>query len=294
MATATLNRRPIWQHLVGGTILFSVLGFPSPALAFLERWLAPDKNLWDVWMANDPAASGQIDHRAWDALLKTHIVPGTDGIHRFAYADVTTADHRSLTAYLDRMAKVSISRHRRSEQFAYWVNIYNALTVKLILDHYPVESIRSINISPGLFSLGPWDKALITIEDRSVTLNDIEHRILRPIWNDPRIHYAVNCASMGCPNLHSEAFTADNTEALLERGARAYVNHPRGVRIADGQLHVSSIYNWFREDFGGSERRIIDHLRRYAKPDLNERLADFRRIDRFAYDWNLNDVAAER
>ena len=95
-----------------------------------------------------------------------------------------------------------------------------------------------------------WKKKLLTIEGEEVSLNDIEHRILRPIWRDPRIHYAVNCASIGCPNLVSTPFTAENTEALLDQGARNYINHPRAVNISSkGKVTVSSIYSWFESDF---------------------------------------------
>ncbi len=163
--------------------------------------------------------------------------------------------------------------------------------MKLVLDHYPVASVRDIDISPGWFSIGPWGKKLLTIEGEAVSLNDIEHRILRPIWRDARIHYAVSCASIGCPDLPAEAFTAINADALLTAGAREYVNHPRGVRVEDGRLIVSSLYVWFAEDFGDGDADVIAHLRRYARPDLAAALAGVGRIDDFAYDWRLNDAA---
>ena len=120
--------------------------------------------------------------------------------------------------------------------------------------------------------------------------DDIEHRILRPLWREPRTHYAINCASIGCPNLMREAFTAGNTEALLDAGARAYVNHPRGVTVAGDNLVVSSIYDWFQVDFGGSDKGVIRHLRQYAEPALEARLQRFDSIDDDEYDWSLNDV----
>ena len=217
-------------------------------------------------------------------------MPGADGVARFAYGRVGAADRAALAAYLDALAAVPISRYARAEQFAYWVNLYNGLTVKVEFDHYPVASIRDIDISPGLFGDGPWDAELARVEGEPVSLNDIEHRILRPIWRDPRVHYAVNCASIGCPDLAAEAFTAANTDALLEAGARAYVNSPRGARAEDGRLTVSSIYVWFEEDFGGSDRSVIDHLRRYADPPLAAALQGRRTLDGHAYDWSLNDA----
>jgi hypothetical protein len=151
-----------------------------------------------------------------------------------------------------------------------------------------VESIKDIDISPGFFSVGPWDKKLVTVEGKELSLNDIEHRILRPLWQDPRIHYAVNCASLGCPNLRRQAYTATTAEEMLRKGAREYINHPRGAKVKKGDLIVSSIYNWFEEDFGGSEAAVIDHLTQYAAPKLKSRLDGINSIDDYRYDWSLN------
>jgi hypothetical protein len=204
---------------------------------------------------------------------------------------VTPADRAALRAYLAALAATPISRFNRGEQLAYWINLYNALTLTVVLDHYPVQSIRDIDISPGLFASGPWDKTLITVEGESLTLNDIEHRILRPIWNDPRIHYAVNCASVGCPNLQDRAFTGATVAGVLDQAARTYVNHPRGARLEGHRLVASKLYDWFQEDFGGGEAGVIAHLRRYAEPAFAAALARVSEIDRYEYDWGLNDAA---
>lgn len=127
------------------------------------------------------------------------------------------------------------------------------------------------------------------MEGEKLTLNDIEHRILRPVFRDSRVHYAVNCASLGCPNLQPEAFTAENTERLLERGAREYVNHPRGARVEGGNLTASSIYDWFQVDFGGSETGVLAHLQQYAQAPLAEALRGFRGKVSYQYDWSLNE-----
>ena len=161
----------------------------------------------------------------------------------------------------------------------------------VVLDHYPVDGIRDIDISPGLFADGPWDKKLVEIEGEAVSLNDIEHRILRPVWRDPRIHYAVNCAAIGCPNLQPTAYTAANTDALLDEAARAYVNHPRGARVEDGKLIVSSIYVWFQDDFGGDNAGVIHHLTRHADAGLRTQLSGVASIYTHHYDWLLNDTA---
>jgi len=266
------------------------LALPLAGFQSFEALFAPSAELWDRWQAHDPASGETVDHSEWNRLLTAYLRPADDGVARFAYAEVNDGDKAALGAYLDGLAAVPISRHNRAEQFAYWVNLYNALTVKVILDHYPVESIRDIDISPGLFADGPWDKALVTIEGESVSLNDIEHRILRPIWRDPRIHYAVNCASIGCPDLQDMAFTGSNAEELLDTAARAYVNHPRGAQVVDGKLVLSSIYVWFGEDFGDSDEKVVVHLKRYAGDELSAALDGVSEIEDHVYDWALNDA----
>ncbi len=254
-----------------------------------ELAAAPRAELWERWTAYDPESAAQIDHGAWDRFLDGYLIEGADGINRIRYAAVTAADRAALDGYIDSLERVAVSTLNRAEQFAYWVNFYNALTVRTILEHYPVESIRDIDISPGLFANGPWGAKLVSVEGERLSLDDIEHRILRPIWQDPRIHYAVNCAALGCPNLQSRAFTAANTDALLDAGAKAFINHPRGFAlVARDRLQASSIYDWFQDDFGASEAEILEHARSHGSAELRAALQDRTEIDRFAYDWSLN------
>lgn len=181
---------------------------------------APKPELWPKWTAHNAQSPARVNHDAWDRFLKIYVVANhASWINRVRYKAVTPEDRRGLKNYLKMLQGV---------QMAYWINLYNALTLKVILDYYPVRSIRDIDISPGWFQDRPWSAKLARVEGEDVTLDDIEHRILRPIWKDDRVHYAVNCASLGCPNLQPEAFTSDNVEVLLEKGAREYINHPRG------------------------------------------------------------------
>lgn len=251
---------------------------------------APRAELWTRWEAHDDASTASIDHSVWNRFLQTYVRVGSDGIARIPYGRVSASDREAVVTDLSRLANLPISAYSRREQFAFWVDLYNELTVKLVLDHYPVSSIRDIAVSPGLFASGPWGKKLITIEGEALSLDDIEHRILRAIWRDPRIHYAVNCAALGCPNLQPSAFTAGDAETLLERAARDYVNDPRGAAVARERLTVSSIYLWYKADFGGTDRGVIDHLRRYAGPELAAALASIDRVSGGRYDWRLNDL----
>ena len=265
------------------TLAAALMTFSLAALA------APKAELWERWAAAT-ASTATIDHSEWNAFLGRYVKPGRDGINRIPYGAVSAADRAALDAYVKKLQGIPVTSFSRAEQRAYWINLYNATTVQVVLQHYPVDSILKIDISPGLFARGPWKKKLLTVEGEPVSLDDIEHRILRPIWRDPRTHYSVNCASLGCPNLAPEAWTAANTERLLEQGARDYVNHPRGARVEDGRLIVSSIYVWFQDDFGGDDAGVIAHLRKYAAPALARQLAGVTKISDDAYDWSLNDA----
>ena len=228
-----------------------------------------------------------IDHSPWAEFLDNYVWIERSGIHNLEYGSVEPEDREMLDRYLASLQEIAISEFPRAEQMAFWINLYNALTVDVILDHYPVASILEIDLTPP--SDGPWDAQLARVEGRDLSLNGIEHEILRPTFGDPRIHYAVNCASYSCPNLAAEPFTPVNLEDLLDRSARDYVNHPRGARFEDGRLIVSSIYLWYREDFGDSDEGIVEHLQLYATGDLAEELANYSGELGQDYDWSLNE-----
>jgi hypothetical protein len=256
---------------------------------YISAQVAPRAELWPRWQKHDPASARKIEHGRWDKFLKQFVVaPHPSGITRVRYGVVRADDVSHLKSYLQAMQAFTISDYNRAEQKAYWINIYNALTVAVILARFPVASIRDINISPGFLSRGPWGAKLFSVEGEKLSLDDIEHRILRPIWKDSRVHYAVNCASLGCPNLQPVAFTAENTEMLLEKGAREFINHPRGVTIDKGRLRVSSIYVWFQEDFGRDTEDLIEHWYKYAGPKLAAALEKYSGGLSHDYDWGLN------
>ena len=263
------------------------LAVPSGFRSF-QALAAPSADPWPRWQAADPNNSAEIDFTVWDGLLQRYLAASANGISLFRYGAVTDADNTALDGMVAGLAALPISAYNRGQQLAYWINLYNATTIKVVLAHYPVATIMDINISPGFFSFGPWDKKLLRIEGEAVSLNDIEHRILRPLWDDPRIHYALNCASLGCPNLAARAYTAGDMDARLDAAARAFINHARGARFEAGELVVSSIYDWFIADFGGDEAGVLTHLRRYAKPALDAQLAEHGRLDSATYDWRLN------
>ncbi|MEZ9397886.1 DUF547 domain-containing protein [Vibrio splendidus] len=243
-------------------------------------WSAPKSDLWPHWNQSNEANSTQVSHQDWQQFLDSYLVK--QGQHTLVrYQAVSTSDKAKLKQYIKRLEQLNPLNYSKAEQYAYWVNLYNAVTVDLILDAYPIKSITKLG---GLFSFGPWGDDVVVVNGMTLTLNDIEHRILRPIWQDPRTHYAVNCASLGCPNLQSQAFTSDNTETLLELAAVEYINSDKGVLVNNNQLQLSSIYEWFAVDFG-TEKQLIQHLDQYrTKPVTNtEKIS-------FDYDWSLNQA----
>ncbi|MCP4992473.1 MAG: DUF547 domain-containing protein [Gammaproteobacteria bacterium] len=279
---------PLFNQSLSKTLLLAVIAIPLLGLSSLDSLLAPESDLWARWQANDPASRVEVDHSAWGRILKRHLKASVDGINRFDYKGLKRESQPVLDSYLQQLAETPVSNLNSREQQAYWINLYNALTVAVVAEAYPVESIRDIDISPGFFSDGPWGKPLINVEGIAVTLNDIEHRILRPIWGDNRFHYALNCASLGCPSLAVNVYRASQLEAMLEEGARTYINSQRGVDWSGGELEVSSIYAWFLDDFGGDDTGVLAHLKRYAEPGLKKRLANVESIESHKYDWRTN------
>jgi hypothetical protein len=252
---------------------------------------APAADLWPRWQAHDEDSTATIDHAAYDAFLRNYVVEHEHAPNGVRYDAVSDADHAKLKSYIQAMQKVDIDDYNRDVQRAYWINLYNALTLDLVLDAYPVDSIR--DIGGGLFSSGPWKKRYLRVDGEKLSLNDIEHRILRPIWRDGLTHYGVNCASLSCPDLSAKAYTGDNVYTLLRENARDYVNSTDGLAFnEDDDLVVSKIYEWYGKDFGDSDRAIISHLRRFADPMLSVRLDMRSNIEDYGYDWSLNDEAA--
>ncbi len=261
------------------------------ATAILVTSCAPPKperiSEWDV---SDESNLEPLDHGSWQDILDTYVDPDPRGVNVLDYAALAASsdDTAKLAGYVRYLEGTDPREYRRAEQMAYWINFYNARTVKMVLDSYPVDTIREIHQGDAPMT-GPWKDVCANIAGRDLTLDQIEHDILRPIWRDKRIHYAVNCAAYSCPQLMDTAFTAANTESLLEAGARAYVNSSRGVDVVDDEFVVlSSIYKWYPEDFGDTEESVIDHLTQYAEGDLAAILKGFEGTIDYDYDWKLN------
>ncbi|WP_197077557.1 DUF547 domain-containing protein [Hyphomicrobium sp. 99] len=241
------------------------------------------------------AATGSqvvVDHSVWDGILGKY-VKRRGNTTSFDYKSVLPEDRQRLKHYISQLEGVDPATLDRPEQFALLANLYNAKTIDIVLDHYPVASIKNISLGGGLvatFTGGPWKKKVTKLRGVELSLDDIEHGILRPVFHDPRVHYALNCASIGCPNLQTEGFTGAKLETQLDAAAREFINDSHGVDASEKALRVSEIYKWFKEDFGGDDKGVITHLRAYASEPLSKRLNHFESIDGFFYNWKLNDV----
>jgi hypothetical protein len=245
----------------------------------------PKPNVWTRWQTHAAQPQLTVDQKDFNTFLQKYRVMGADGIARIAYGRVAPADRTAFKNHLRYLQALDVDKLTRPQQFAYWANLYNAVTIDVVLDAYPVASIRKIR--GGLFGTGPWDEKTIRVKGEVLSLNDIEHRILRPIWKDPRVHYSVNCASIGCPNIPAQAFTAEGLSEQLDAAARDYINAPRAFRLKDGKLIASSIFDWYGSDFGGPTG-VIAHAKRYASPEQAKRLSTTGVIAGYDYDWNLN------
>ena len=236
--------------------------------------------------------SKTIDHSEFDRLLAEHVSTDASGLNRVSYQAFDKDDRMRLASYIKTLEGTDPATLDRGEQFALLVNLYNAKTIQIVLDNYPVKSIKDISLGGSLLSAvtgGPWKKKVTSIKGTPLSLDDIEHEILRPLFSDPRVHYAVNCASVGCPNLNRQAYSGRELDSQLDAAAKAFINSSRGVDVSDGSLKVSSIFVWFQEDFGGDDESLIAHLRKYTEGERASVLERARHVDDDFYDWTIND-----
>lgn len=229
------------------------------------------------------AASAQaqpVDNVLFAQVLTSHVRDG-----HVDYSGLK-ADPSKLDAYLAQLAAVDLPSLPERERFAAYINLYNAATIKLILDHFPVASIRDIG---GLFG-SPWKLPVVRTRAGTITLDALEHDILRKQFKDARLHAAINCASKGCPPLSSEPYEAARLDEQLDRAARAFVHAPDRARLTGDTLFVSAIFDWFEADFGGADG-VIAFALRHADPALREALAAHGgriKLKYLPYDWSLN------
>jgi hypothetical protein len=239
-----------------------------------------------------PLAGLAFDHKPWDDLLKKHVVVIDGGkASQLRYAAIAQ-DRAAVKAYLSNLSAVKesdFSGWSRSEQMAFLINAYNAFTVEKILTRYP--DIRSIWDFGKIFG-NPFKDEFFVLLEKKRSLDAIEHQMLRPVYRDPRVHYAVNCASVGCPMLREEAYVAARLEKQLEEQTRRFLSDRSRNRLREGSLELSRIFDWFKEDFEPRENYFARYASILSDDAAGQKLiaqgkARFAFLD---YDWTLNDV----
>lgn len=232
-----------------------------------------------MWMAVAGVHAAQMDHSLFASLLRRHVKDGVVDYRGFQH------DQAILDQYLEGLAAINPDKLPKDEQYAFYANAYNAWTIKLILSRYP--DIRSIKDLGSLFS-SPWKKKIARINGQLLTLDQIEHDILRKQFTDARVHFAVNCASKSCPPLQNEPFAGTRLNDQLNLAAAAFINATRFNRLEGDTLWVSRIFEWFAEDFNDD---VIGYFIQFADPPLRDQLVKNKgqiRVKYLDYDWSLN------
>lgn len=232
------------------------------------------------------------DHGLFSAVLQEHVVAGL-----VDYAAV--ARDQRLPQYLDQLAETDPGRlASRAEKLAFWINAYNAYTLKLVADDYPVESIHDLGtggrIIGWLLNRSPWDIRFAEVGGKKYTLNEIEHEILRPRFQEPRIHFAIVCAAVSCPPLRSEAYVPDRLDEQFDEQGRIFLADSRHNQFdfKERRASLSPIFSWFKEDFGGDDESLIRFVARFLGQDVARQLESHTepwRVSHTDYDWSLND-----
>ena len=251
--------------------------------AFFSSVLIPVWLACCVGLAQDREVSGL--HQPWDTLLSAHVKAGRVDYKAFG------ADEKKLDGYLAALGATDVAVLNRDEQLAFWINAYNAFTVKLILNHYPLKSIRDID--------KPWARKEWVAGGKTLSLDEIEHEIIRKQFKEPRIHFAIVCASIGCPDLWNRAFTGADIDSQLSGATRRFVRSDKHVQLVKPRkfrrevttLRVSRIFKWFPEDFTHDGGTVAKFVASYAEPELAGAIRSVpgMKLDYLSYDWDLNE-----
>jgi len=264
------------------SIVFIAAVFVGFLTTHMNVSAAPKAKQIDFWDDSEELTKLKINHAAWDALLKKHvIVDHPSGVNRFNYEAVTASDSAALDQYIEYLQRMEPRQYPKRCQKAYWLNLFNAGIVQQVLKSR--SSIDSIKDLGGRL----WKRKRFYIAMQKTSFDDIEHGILRPIFKDPRVHFSLAAGTIGSANILPEAFTTANVEDLLEQNTREFLTHPRGVSLQDEALVLSTIFKWYSADFGGD----LDGVKKFIEPYVSEilvpTLSQARRA-KYEYDWSLN------
>ena len=232
-----------------------------------------------VNLANSGWSKAKVDNSLYGELLNKYVKDGVVDYQGFK------TDEARLNQYLELLENIKVNSLSRDEQLAFYVNAYNAWTIKLILSAYP--KIKSIKDLGNIFR-SPWEKEIVRINGRVLTLDDVEHEILRAQFKDSRVHFAINCASKSCPPLIAKPYEGSTLDRQLDSATRAFINDPKSNYLRDNKLYVSRIFKWFSEDFNDN---ILGFFLKYGEGDFKKELEakkDKLKIVYLSYDWSLN------
>ncbi len=216
-------------------------------------------------------AQNKADHSVWDQILILNVSEKGE----VNYEGVMTDSPLFYKYFRSLSENPPTDNWSREEKLAYWINVYNSIAVKMIIDNYPVKSINELH--------DPWNQKFFRVKDKRYSLDDIEHTILRK-FNEPRIHFLINCASKSSPKLMNMAYTAQNIEEALEKCTRDFINDPTKNIITEGKVNLSQVFEWYKDDFNQGD--VIEFINRYSDVKINKIPKDAY----MAYDWSLNEL----
>ena len=234
-----------------------------------------------------PASSQTFDHSLFDELLKKHVVKGMVDYDSFGQAG-------AFNDYLASLEHADVSKLSERERLAFWINAYNAYTIELINKYEERASIKNISEGIGFErTKGPWKEPIVKAAGKTYSLDEVENAIIRKQFREPRIHFALVCAAMSCPLLRSEAYTGAKLDAQLDSQGRFFVrDEARGSRvdIKNAAVHASRIFDWYKDDFGGSDAAIAQYIAQYYPVSSAKQLllGGHFKLEFLDYDWTLN------
>lgn len=245
-------------------------------------YAAPKAKAIAFWDDSEPSSGLTPDHSRWQNLLNKFVITEhRSGIHRFDYAAFKQTDEEELRDYLAYLQQLDPRQLSKERQKAYWLNLYNATMVLIVVVSKPSESIRSIDRK------NLWVAERFNIAGQKLSLDNLVDGILRPLFRDERIHFVLNRATLGSANINPRAYTGDNVEQLIEQAALDFLQHPRAVDFDSNGLVLSRLFIWYKLDFGSNLTEIKNYLKKFQSPELAEKVEASRRVS-YQYDWSLN------
>ena len=246
---------------------------------------AQQQSVGHQWPSNQLVSIDQIDHTAFDQLLKKHV--DVDGRVNYLAWHQSAADRATLKSYLDKLSSANSNLPAKREAIlSYWINAYNAVTIEGILRVYPTTTIRNHTSETGGYNL--WKNLMFTPGQQSVSLEDMEHKILRKM-GEPRIHFAIVCASVGCPRLLNEAYVPDRLASQLAVNTKDFFSRPQNLQTNGNTLKLGQIISWFGTDFAPTQQQQVQRLAKYFPQNAQQVVASGSYgVDFLEYDWNLN------